>query len=215
VKTTSPASWRKRSKPLLSCKPGYTLFEIILVLSILVLLAGVTVVSLHSMFGDDLEDAASMFTTAIRFAGAESASVGRRIRMDFPEDPAIGQSSTMIMIEPDPLGQPGVFEEYTRCTWTRYLDDRIRIVESRLTGESAYRVVEDKSFEDEDAISPVTFYPDGSSDSVRIIVMLRADDEERAAVITVDGFNGTVTSDIRTTEELQEDYGDISGMEGS
>ena len=118
-------------------RPAYTLFEIILVLSILVLLSGVTVISLQSWFGDDLEDATTMFTTAIRFAAAESASVGRRIRMEFQEEPAIGRSATIIMIEGDPLGEPGVFEEYTRCTWTRYLDDRIRIVASKLTGSIA------------------------------------------------------------------------------
>ena len=60
----------------------------------------------------------------------------------------------------------------------------------------------------------MTFYPDGSSDSAEIVIRLRTDDDPRAAVITVDGFNGTVTADIRTLEELEDQYDGISTRGG-
>jgi prepilin-type N-terminal cleavage/methylation domain-containing protein len=194
---TSPAS-RKARKP---DRPGYTLIEVLLVLALLVLLSGAMVMSIRAWTGGDLEDAADQFAAAIRFARAESAATGRRIRFEFQQEGASEQAGVMIMIEPEPLTQPGVFTQHAGCTWANLLSNRILVVSSRLTGESAYRVMEETSFEDEEKIEPITFFPDGSSDSAEITLRFRGTDYRHTAVITIDGLNGIVESQLRRVEE--------------
>ena len=183
---------------------GFTLTELILAIAVLVVLGGVSVISMRLLTKDSkIQDAAGRFTTALRMARADAATLARRLRIDFDEE----TNAPMIMIESDPIGAPGEFAPYSACTWDHYLaDERLEVVASRLTGPSAFRTMEPEPFEeDEENLQSVTFYPDGSSDSVRIQLSPRNQTDTRQIIITMDGINGTITTEVTSTEELEEE----------
>ena len=183
---------------------AFTLPELILVIAILVVLGGASVISMRLFTKDsDIQDAAGRFAIALRMARTDAATLACRLRIDFDEE----TNAAMILIETDPIGAPGKFTPYSACTWEQYLGDgRLEVVASRLTGPSAFRTMEPELFEeDEENLQPVTFYPDGSSDSVRIQLSPRDQTDTRQIIVTIDGMNGTITTNVTTPEELEEE----------
>ena len=172
---------------------GFTLLEIVLVLSLLVLLAGLTLTSyLGTLESLRISEHATRMAALLRAARAEAAITGRRFRLSF--DPETTQP--IVAFEPDALAEPGTFVPYN-VWWVKQarLEEGIRVLECRRTGASDF--VEagadtPSAREDEAELAEVTFYPDGSSDSVRIV--LTSDDEDRPwyAEVTLNGVDGTI-----------------------
>lgn len=185
---------------------GLTLLELVLVMSLLVLLTGVVVLNVGTWRGAGrLEEGAERFQTVLRMAGAEAASTGRRLRLSFDED--TGRCS--VLWEPDPLAEPSQFTGYARCSWlTRIPNGLVRVTRSELTGSSAYRTLREQMRREEtkdNALQPVTFYPDGSSDSVIFELVDAGGSESHLAVIQLDGVNGVTTGRIVTVEEYEQE----------
>ncbi len=183
---------------------AFTLTELLLAIALLVVLGGVGVISMRFLTKDSkIHDAARRFAIALRMARTDAATLARRLRIDFDEE----TNAAMILIESDPIGAPGEFVPYGACTWEHYLDDeRLEVVSSRLIGPSAFRTMEPELFEeDEENLQPITFYPDGSSDSVRIQLSPRDQTDNRQIIVTMDGMNGTITTNVTTAEELEEE----------
>lgn len=183
---------------------AFTLLEIILSLSILVLLAGVSI----GVFWGTLAEAgtsenASRITSLLRSARADAANTGRRYRLSFDEQ----TSHPVVAVETDPLGEPGAFRP-AAFWWADQakLQAGVRVVLCERTGDSVFadesESASDPGRDRELKLDEVNFYPDGSSDSVRIV--LANDDEEHpwAVEITLNGLDGTIsTREIDTAEE--------------
>lgn len=185
---------------------GLTLLELVLVMALLVMLAGVVVLNVGTWrHADRLEEGVDRFQTVLRMAGAEAAATGRRLRLSFDEE--TGRCS--VLWEPNPLAEPSEFTAYARCSWvTRIPNGMVRVVRSELTGSSAYRTLRAQMGREEtedNALQPVTFYPDGSSDSA-IFELVDVDRSEyRLAVIQLDGVNGVTSERIVSVEEYEQD----------
>lgn len=188
---------------------GFTLLEILLALSILVLLAGVVVMNFPAMQrGHVLEEGALRIETALRMARAEAANKGRRLRLAFDDE----AGGFRLLWEPEPLTEPGEFVEYANCPWKSFLEvEGIAVERCEFVGSSAYRNFEDATAAGAGAdsdLAVITFEPNGSSDSV--VVELAATDaaETRRARIELDGLTGAVSRQVLTLEEIEELEGD-------
>jgi len=156
-------------------------------------------------------------TTLVRLARADAAHTGRRIRLAIDQD----TRQLDVLWEADPLTKPNEFTPYRQRAWAHHLpNDLIWVRRMELTGPSAFQLlgVEDTQMRDEreaaDAAAPITFLPDGSSDSARIELIARLRGEEELpdlddpeaviAVIEVDGMNGLIKTSFQTLEEIEE-----------
>lgn len=201
-----PPGGRLAAKPLRP-RRGFTLLEVLLALGILVLLLGMVAVNFPAMRSSHtLEEGADRLATALRMARADAANSGRRLRLAFDAE----EGRPRVLWEPSPLTEPGQFVEYGACAWQELMAvDGVAVATSRFVGSSAYRALGDataKGAKVEDAdLAPVTFEPNGSSDSVVIELVATDAPETRRARVEIDGLTGTVTSRILTLEELQEE----------
>jgi Tfp pilus assembly protein FimT len=192
---------RARGRPA-----GFTLLEVILMLTLVLLLSTLVIGSLSGVLESTrIKESSSRMACLLRTARAEAANAGRRFRLSFDEE--TGQPA--MSFEPDPLGQPGFFHTYS-AWWVELaqLKGGVRAVSCELTGASAFADLEASGpalAAEETAFRPVTFYPDGTSDSARIV--LARDDEEHpwAVEITLNGVDGTIqTQEIDVEEKLSE-----------
>lgn len=174
-----------------------------------------------------LEDGVLQFEVTLRQLRADAANSGRRFRLSADEN----TRRMLVLHEQEPLTQPGVFTEYTSSTWQSHVPDKlVSVWRMELTGPSAYRTLAMEEMDDPDeaeaqqALAPITFYPDGSSDSATIHVLPTdqgaIDDGEplvlpealedfddpyaRVGVVELDGLNGLISTRIYTVEELLE-----------
>jgi len=177
--------------------------EILLALAIMGLLLGALAFNWNALAGgQDLEEGAARIETALRMARADAANLGRRIRLAFDET----DGRFIVFREADPMGEPGRFTEYTACSWDDYVSmDRIRLERCELVGLSLYQVMRMAAPGGAGADAgpaPITFEPDGSSDSAVIEVSAADERDGRHAIIELEGLTGTVTSRILSPEEL-------------
>ena len=188
-----PASELRRQ-----AQAGFTLFELILALSLVVLLGVMVVLSLPSLDQRvKFEEAVRQLEAVLRLGRAESASTGKRLRLEFA-----AEGSFKVTWEPQPLTEPGVFQDYTVPTWAREL---LVVRSCRLTSPSLQTPQESMvPTADGAVLSPIIFYPDGSCDSAVIQAGGKQPDEIRTAVIEMDGINGIITTRLLLPSELEE-----------
>jgi type II secretory pathway pseudopilin PulG len=185
---------------------GFTLLEIVLVAALLLLLAGLTVVTFAG-FGrsKNLDEGAWQFETALRMARAESANLGRKIRLEC--DLQSGQFK--VTCETDPLAGPGVFTDYSSAIWANNLPTGLVSVSQCLLteGNASWASTPSTGGTGSSEKSPpaaVTFYPNGSSDSAVFELRSQSEGDERTAVLELDGVNGTISAQILQPSEYQE-----------
>lgn len=191
---------------------GFTLIELLLTLGLLLLLIGAVVFSFSSLQrGAVLEEGANQFEALLRFARAHAADTGRQIEIrveeQFADDPADASGGLRVLWEPDPVAQPGVFEELADAAdFVRAIADLVNVQGMRpwprpdarpaatATGASAENEAEpgtDNAPAGE-AFMPLRFYPDGSADSMEIILAARDETEPRRLSMRFLGLSGTV-----------------------
>jgi len=190
---------RRASSPRAARAAGFTLVEVLLAMAILLLLLGLGMVSLSSLgAGHALEDGAWRFEGVLRMARAEAANQGRRLRLDF--DPQTG--ALLILWEPDPVAQPGVFEDYTACSWRNAVpSDQVTVTRCQLVGPSAYQTLNLGAMNapaagQQATLQAITFYPDGSCDAAEIELADASGEDARTAVIDMDGLTGVTSTQI-------------------
>jgi len=183
--------------------------EVLLAVSLLVLLASVVVLNLPVWSQTQLlAEGAQRFETLIYMAKADAANLGRKLRLGFQPDQQ-GALQVVLTWEPDPLAAPGQFVPYSACTWLHHIPIGLVAVSScRLTGVDEYVTdfAASSTAEGTSAtrLDPITFYPDGRCDSATIDLVSLSGDDQRVAVIDIDGFAGSVTRRILTSSELAE-----------
>ncbi len=115
-------------RPARAARRGFTLFELILTVSLILLLAGGLIFGWDSLQrGAQLDEGADQVEMLLRFARAHAATSGRqvRVRIGSPENlpgtppgtnstatptPAADPGGIQVLWEPDPLKRPGSFE---------------------------------------------------------------------------------------------------------
>jgi prepilin-type N-terminal cleavage/methylation domain-containing protein len=199
---------------------GYSLVELLLTMSLLLLFTGLAVVSIDTLNQrSTLNEGAIRFETLLRFARAEAAQTGKRVRISFVQDtnevetatqPSTNQVDTTtphnlveVTWEPNPASQPEVFQELPKMQWGV---DQV----NEMVGVSAVRLVENAEFQPtvdgesgpapdegtpEDAglaaVPSITFNPNGSCDSAEITLVDRGTEDGRV-IVRIEGVTGCI-----------------------
>jgi hypothetical protein len=179
------------------------LLEVLLTLALLVAFAAAGAIALGPWRRSaDFDEGVWRYDSMLRMARAEAARCGRRLRIEVrPDDGAM-----VVLWEPGPLEAPGQFVQMTDTAWAETIaQPLVRVAKCQLTGSSAYRTLIAVAAGDADGeIAPLTFYPDGSSDSATIELAGIDEEELRRAIVQLDGLSGIITTTVLTPSEHQE-----------
>jgi len=186
---------------------GFTLVELLLTVALLLLLLGAGVLNFGSLQrGSQLDEGVMQVESLFRYARAQAASTGHLVRVSFGAETATSgptnavAAGSQVSWEIDPLGAPGRFEALTDAgQFTAQLDDLVRVMEVRVPTVvvSAPVVAEstDTKVDEEPPASPrlpIMFYPDGSSDSVEIVLTSRDTQDPRRLAVILFGLTGAL-----------------------
>ena len=186
--------------------------EVLLVIAVMVMLAGASVISFSSQLQRSaLEEGVSRVQSMLRFARAEAANSGHKVQIQFPSSHGTNSANSAgalfepkITCERDPLNAPGVFSEMQDIAWMdESISDLVQVesVHSLETAEnepseSSQPNPQDGEMEpalaDGSEPSPITFYPDGSSDSVGIILVSTDSEDARRIQLKLIGLTGSI-----------------------
>ncbi|MBL7140183.1 MAG: GspH/FimT family pseudopilin [Planctomycetes bacterium] len=178
--------------------------ELVLVLGIVAMLAGVVLVNVPAFRSSRiLDEGGRRFATGLRMARADAANRGRRIRLAFDPD----TYDPLVLWEPEPLTAPGEFVLFTACGWQRFLKvEGVWVERCDFTGDSMYRALVDAGVAGELAqesdLATITFEPNGSSDSVVVLLVAAEAPDGPRARIALNGVTGIVDWNVLTLEEL-------------
>ncbi len=210
---------------------GFTLFELVLTVSLILLLAAGVIFGWDSLQrGARLEEGADQVEMLLRFARAHAATSGRLVRIQvgtpepFPGTPAGTNSPSastpmevsggfQVLWEPDPLKQPGTFEPLPGTDGFRErIDELVEVQSPEMVSPQRMTILPETPFEEpgggtnavagDPAVSTtsspgarlhlqITFYPDGSSDSVEWILSSKDPEDARRLRIRLSGLTGT------------------------
>src|SRR5436190_10824480 len=179
---------------------AFTLIELLLATALLLLLLGAVVFSFSSLqAGAELEEGALQFENLLRFARAHAATTGRQVQIDFEEETPEGFNVPLgncrVLWEPDPLGQPGQFQEVPEAAaYVRAVADLVSInsVRNELSDAPVEKSADNSKATEEVLFMPISFYPDGSSDSAQILLAARGGEDERLVSVTLAGVTGAI-----------------------
>jgi type II secretory pathway pseudopilin PulG len=210
-------------------RPGYTLVELLLAIVLVLALLGAVVFNFSSVNRTaQLDEGATQVEALFRFARAHAASTGKQVRILFPEAES-GDNAELLAAEApgatvrvtselDPIGAPGVFTDVpAAANYVASISDLVSIqqvqageVAAESSAESVAPLAEPGSETapaPEAARSPfstVTFYPDGTGDSVELVLISRSDEDARRVSVRITGLTGSIrrqlVSDPAATE---------------
>ncbi len=214
------------------CKPsphGFTLIELLLTVVLVLLLLGAVVFNFSS-FGRtaQLDEGATQVEALFRFARAHAESTGKQVRIHFPEAESGDNAELLqaeapgatvrVTVEADPVGAPGVFQDLPAAAhYVQSISDLVSIQQvqpgspgAETAGDGAAPLPaaggSDPSGFDapRSAFSAVTFYPDGTGDSVEVMLASRSEEDARRFMVRLTGLTGTIrrqiVADINATE---------------
>jgi prepilin-type N-terminal cleavage/methylation domain-containing protein len=199
---------------------GYSLVELLLTMSLLLLFTGLAVVSLNTLNQRSmLAEGTVRFETLLRFARAEAAHSGKRVRINFVQDtnqvPTTAQLGTNavdpaqfnhveLTWEPDPASQPDVFQDLQTIQWgVEQVNETVWVPAIRLVDNADSQPAADEPGEpglaeaspqdaSAAAVPSITFNPNGSCDSAEITLADREGKEDRRVIVRVEGFTGLI-----------------------
>jgi type II secretory pathway pseudopilin PulG len=186
------------------CGPagGFTLIELLLTLVLLLLLLGSLVLNFTGLqTGVQLDEGGEQFESLIRYARAHAANTGCRVRLSFEEfideDLTVPLGNVFVSWEPEPLQHPGEFLPLTELS--PLIESLLGLVElNDVRALGAGTTPKDPmEFSPADGempagFGPITFYPDGSSDSAEIILATRGSEDDRRLALRLIGITGTI-----------------------
>lgn len=188
---------------------AFTLLELLLVVVIIVMLLGAMVFNFSNLLrGYQLEEGTNRLETLMRYARAQAANSGRKVQLVFDAEStntvAASTGEVRATWEPDPLGQPGLFADLVEAQWhVQEINNLVQVESVKLLDASAACPPGDVSEEEESEdpfdtlaakpMPPITFYPDGSSDSAEIIVAARSPEEEQRMAVRLVGLTGSIS----------------------
>ncbi len=213
------------------CQPlphGFTLIELLLTVVLVLLLLGAVVFNFSS-FGRtaQLDEGATQVEALFRFARAHAESTGKQVRIHFPEAESGDNAELLqaeapgttvrVTVESDPVGAPGVFQDLpAAAAYVQSISDLISIQQvqpggpgGEAGGDAALSVPADGSGPSgfdapRSPFSAVTFYPDGTGDSVEVVLASRSEEDARRFTVRLTGLTGAIrrliVADANATE---------------
>jgi type II secretory pathway pseudopilin PulG len=193
---------------------GFSLIELLLVVGLVLMLASAMVFNFSSIArGNELEQGTTQLETLMRFARAQAANSGRKVQLVFGGEstnaPAATTGEVRATWEPDPLGQPGLFADLGEAHWhVQQINDLVQVESVKVTDATGVGPMSNPCPEDEEAddesemvpaakpMSPITFYPDGSSDSAEIVLASRSFEEEKRMAVRLVGITGSISHQL-------------------
>jgi Tfp pilus assembly protein FimT len=173
---------------------GFTLVELLLTVVLLMLLASAAVISFSTLLSSsELEEGAAQMEGLMRFARAHAANTGKKVQLVFEEQTADGMTvplgNVRVQYESDPLGLAGQMTELSEAAMmVQSVNNLVQVEDVRAIAETE----PDPGEQEQLSFAPITFYPDGSSDSTEIILSSRAPEELRRVWIRVTGITGAI-----------------------
>jgi len=180
---------------------------LLLTLVVLMLLLSAVVMNFTGLqSSSQLDEGVEQFESLVRYARAHAANSGCRVRLTFEEVAGEGESAVplgnvFVTWEPDPLNKPGEFHPLVEVApLLETMLGFVEVDEVRPVGEeqppaaerqpygAAGGVVDEQSY----GFEPITFYPDGSSDTAEVVFSARESAEERQVAVQIIGATGTV-----------------------
>ena len=196
---------------------GFTLVEQLLTVTLVLLLLGAVVYNFTSFNrGAKLDEGATQVEALFRFARAHAANTGKQVRIQFPEaetgDSAealqaeVPGATVRVTVEANPVGAPGVFQDLPEAaSYVQSISDLISIQQVQAGGAAAELPPESTAPVPADgasgtpvaeaprsSFSVVTFYPDGTGDSVALLLASRSEDDVRRFMVRVVGLTGSI-----------------------
>lgn len=201
------------SRPGVGCRQwGFTLLELLLATVLILMLLGAAVLNFNRLQrGAALEEGAAQFEALVRFARAQAAHTGRAVQINFEDEVLEGVGVSLgglhVLWESNPVEQPGYWTELAQAKpLVQELASRIAVWDVR-TAEPGAELAEtglSEAMEDEDEamlwglLPPITFYPDGSSDSAEVTLVSRDAEDSRQVILVIDGLTGRIWREIRS-----------------
>ncbi|MEQ2005792.1 MAG: GspH/FimT family pseudopilin [Limisphaerales bacterium] len=200
-----------------SPRHGFTLVEQLLTVTLVLLLLGAVVYNFASFNrGAQLDEGATQVEALFRFARAHAANTGKQVRIQFPEAET-GDSAEALQAEApgatvrvtweaNPVGAPGVFQDLSEAaSYVQSISDLVSIQQVQAGGAGAEPAPEavapgaaDGASEapvaetSRSPFSVVTFYPDGTGDSVEVVLASRSEEDARRFTVRVVGLTGSI-----------------------
>lgn len=188
-----------------AARRGFTLLEIILALAIVALLGGLVAVNYPNLLSRQrLEEGAFQMEGLLRMARAESANLGKRLRLEFDSSGAMN-----VTCEDAPLSEPGTFRDYAAANWAANPpNDLLYVRRCTLSDSSAegFEQSSDAASSDESAgtVSAITFYPDGTCDAATLELASTDASDARTVVLKIEPATGGMSTQLMSPEQLQE-----------
>lgn len=208
----------RRSRP---SQAGFTLVELVLTVTLILLLAGAAVLNFGSFQrGARLDEGLGQLEYLFRLARASAASSGRLVRITFGGDPQIPGTNAPLTAEgiqvgwePDPLTAPGTFHPLAEAApLVEQLNELIQIrplpfAEPAPTPGPFEDVPSGLLQPPADAgvstnVPALRFYPDGSSDAADFLVASLDPEDARQVRIRLSGLVGTVRRQWLSPDEV-------------
>jgi Tfp pilus assembly protein FimT len=212
---------------------GFSLVELLLTLVLILCLAAASVFTFTAIYKSaNLDEGLDRFQSLIRFAQAEAATTGRKVRLQFvpgsafPTEAGTELRTIKVTWEADLLNAPGVFQEYTNKAWSEEIVNELVGVEKvqpiqSPNALSAHESNVEPSTETGDEMAleeefpSITFYPDGSCDSAEIVLASRNSDDERRLAVRLSGLLGSVSSRTLGSDETDTGEESLGNEEGA
>lgn len=195
---------------------GFTLIELLLVVVLVMLLMGAVIFNFSRLTDNAaLDEGATRIETLFRFARAQAANTGRKVQVIFEQasdtDTPVSPVAIRLQWEPDPLERPGEFQDLPEAALQAdQVFDLVRIERVALDDGLADSPDDAETVRDEDALlleelfgaesSPITFFPDGSSDSAELVLVAQDIDPPQRLRLRLNGITGAMFRETLTAE---------------
>lgn len=153
-------------------------------------------------FGDDV--ATSSGTNSISSASSSSTNAVSKSASASVEDLEDWGAKLRVVYEADPVLQPGIFINLPEAApFLSAIADRVRIDGVRLPEHPLNQSTNDlAAAQQNSAATSVTFYPDGSSDTVDIVLVSKEREDLREMIVHLDGVTGGMRTEIKSGDDL-------------
>ena len=178
---------------------AFTLIEVLLCVVLIMLLTSTVVFNFYTLNNRSrIVESTYQVEGLIKFAKAQAANTGRNVQLDLNEG-----ATNIITWEPNPLEKPGEYVEFNEFSWentdfTNYVEIKniysIDIDENNIVGNESTNT---------DLIKPIKFYPDGTCDSTKLVIISKETTNYRS-IINILGYIGEVSHKVISEEDSEE-----------
>jgi type II secretory pathway pseudopilin PulG len=200
---------------------AFTLLELLLATVLILFLLSAAVFNFSQLQrGTALDEGAAQFEALLRFARAQAAHTGRAVQINFEDEVvdglALSSGGLRVMWEPEPVEQPGCWTELVEAKpWLEQLRSLVAVwtvrtaapggsFDSQEPGAEADEVNEADEATLWGLWPPITFYPDGSSDSAEVTLVSRDADDIRQVIVVLDGLTGRIYRTVQSASTQTE-----------